>query len=380
MNYTKSKPFFSWIVLIGVLILSGCLQESKTQEEPGITVTVSPIPTPTATITPCEAPTLIFKNTAAPTPTSTNTPTPTNTPTITSMQTPTATEVPTETPTPSPSPTMSILEKIVDFEQSVENLQKILSSDTILLVNMTRHDVLYSYNASEIIYPASITKLMTAYLALEYGDLDDTVTFSTKAVTRVIPDAMMCGFRAGDQIKLKDLLTCMLLYSGNDTAVAVAEHISGSEEEFVKLMNETAKELGMKDTVFYNPHGLPNDAHVTSAYNIYLIMEKLFCSDEFLDIISLSSYTAPYRSKNGAEKELTVSSTNFFLHGQYDVPEGIQMIGGKTGTTNKAGYCLCVYVKDEAGECYIAEVFGADTRPDLYSDMIVLLQEISDLY
>lgn len=376
MNFTKSKHIFRWIVCLSVVLFAGCMQENTGQAEPETMLTASPVPTPTAAITPCQGPTLIFKKTAAPLPTNTKVPTKTPTPTATNTPTPTATS----TPTPTPSPTLSVREKIDNFEQSAENLQKILTSDTILLVNMTQHDVLYSYNASEIIYPASITKLMTAYLALQYGNLDDTVTFSTNAVTRVIPDAMMCGFKAGDRITLRNLLICMLLYSGNDTAVAVAEHISGSEETFVQLMNATAAELGMKDTVFYNPHGLPNDAHVTSAYNIYLIMEKLFCSDEFLDIISLSSYTAPYQSKNGTEKELTVSSTNFFLQGKYEVPEGIEMIGGKTGTTNKAGYCLCVYVKDEAGNCYIAEVFGADSRPDLYSDMILLLQKISGLY
>ena len=169
-------------------------------------------------------------------------------------------------------------EQIDEFEESGGNLQKILTANAFLLVNMTQDDVLYSYNASEIIYPASITKLMTAYLALEYGNLDDLVTFSKTAVTRVIPDAMMCGFKAGDQIKLRDLLICMLLYSGNDTAVAVAEHISGSEEEFVRLMNETAAEIGMTDTRFYNSHGLPNDAHVTSAYNIYLILQIPFAA------------------------------------------------------------------------------------------------------
>ena len=291
---------------------------------------------------------------------------------------PTLTPTPTTTPTPSPTPTLTILEKIEEFEMEEGNLQKILTSDAFLLVNMTQDDVLYSYRASESLYPASITKLMTAYLALEYGNLDDIVTFSQTAVTPVIPSALMCGFRAGDQIVLRDLLICMLLCSGNDTAVAVAEHISGSEEEFVALMNQTAAELGMEDTVFCNAHGLPDDAHMTSAHNIYLIMEKLFRSDEFLDIISLSSYTAPYKSKYGTEKELYAVSTNFYLSGEYSTPEGVTMIGGKTGTTNKAGFCLCVYVKDEDGDCYIAEIFGSDTRADLYTDMTLLLRMISD--
>ena len=376
VNYIKSKFIPKCCVLVLLLSAIGCM--GRTAQETGNLYTPTPVltptPSPTCTLTPTPTPSPAF--TSTPTPTATTTPTETPTPTPTNTNTPT----PTATNTPTPSPTMTILEKMNEFEETEGNLQKILTANAFLLVNMTQDDVLYSYNTSEIIYPASITKLMTAYLALEYGNLDDTVVFSKTAVTRVIPDAMMCGFKAGDQIKLRDLLTCMLLYSGNDTAVAVAEHISGSEEEFVKLMNKTAAELGMNDTVFYNSHGLPNDAHVTSAYNIYLIMEKLFCSDEFLDIIRLRSYSAPYVNKNGVEKELKVSSSNLFFQGLYDVPEGIDMIGGKTGTTNKAGCCLCVYVQDEAGDCYIAEIFGADSKPDLYSEMITLLEVISDSY
>lgn len=376
MSYIKSKLLFVvfGIGLCMVIVCLGYWGASSSIDE----VLMTPLPTeaviltPTETICPTPTITIAPQETLTPTPTVTNTSTPT--PTVTNTPTPTS------TPTPTPSPTLTILEKIEEFEKEEGNLQKILTANAFLLVNTTKDDVLYSYNASEIIYPASITKLMTAYLALTQGNLEDEVTFSSNAVTPVIPSAMMCGFKAGDRIKLRDLLICMLLYSGNDTAVAVAEHISGSEEAFVQLMNETAAELGMTETVFHNSHGLPNDDHVTSAYNIYLIMQKLFCFDEFLDIIGLSSYTAPYQNKNGVQKELTVSSSNIFLHGTYQVPDGIQMIGGKTGTTKKAGYCLCVYVQDEAGECYIAEIFGADTRPDLYTDMIKLLEVISDSY
>ncbi len=298
----------------------------------------------------------------------------TPTPAVTLTSTPTPTSTPTSTPTPTPA----IREKIDNFENSAQNLQKILNSDAFLLVNTTQDVVLYSYRACEALYPASITKLMTAYLALVHGHLEDTVVFSRNAVTPVIPDAMMCGFQEGDAISLHDLLICMLLSSGNDTAVAIAEHISGTEADFVALMNQTALELGMTDTTFCNPHGLPNDAHITTAYDIYLIMEKLFNYDEFLEIVGLPSYTAPYTDKDGHAKKQNVSSTNLFLHGQYQLPEGIQMYGGKTGTTNKAGNCLVIYVSDDAGNCYIAEIFGADTRPELYSDMIQLLKKISD--
>jgi len=257
VNYIRNKSILlCCVLLLFVLLTGGCTAAQKpkeAEEQPEKTIQ------PTLALTPTAVPTLSPAPTSTPIPS----PTPTNTPTVTPTNTPSPT--PTVTNTPTPSPTMSILEKIDEFEGQGGNLQKILTADAFLLVNMTQDDVLYSYNASKVIYPASITKLMTAYLALEYGNLDDVVTFSQTAVTRVIPDAMMCGFKAGDQISLRDLLICMLLFSGNDTAVAVAEHISGSEERFVELMNETAEKLGMTETFYCNSHGLPDDAHVTSA-------------------------------------------------------------------------------------------------------------------
>ena len=291
---------------------------------------------------------------------------------------PTATPVPTATPTPTPTPVPSVFEQIEILENTYNSEQPEIGVKAALLVNVTEDKVLYSQNATEVIYPASITKLMTALVAFSSEqELTQTVEISKQAVTPVIPSAKMCGFKAGDRILLLDLLKCMLIYSGNDTSVAVAEHLAGSEANFVDLMNQKAAELNMNSTYFCNSHGLPDDNHVTSAYDIYLIMEKLFNFEEFLGIIESGSIEVDVL-RGDSLKNFHFISTNQFLTGAYPLPEGIKMLGGKTGTTNKAGCCLTLYVQDISGNCYIAEIFGAESYEDLYLSMIQLLEKISD--
>ena len=295
---------------------------------------------------------------------------------------PTATPLPTETPvptaTPTPTPVPSVFEQIEIFETAYNMEQEELEVKAALLVNVTEDKVLYSQNATEMIYPASITKLMTALVAFSSEhELTQTVEISKQAVTPVIPSAKMCGFKAGDRILLLDLLKCMLIYSGNDTSVAVAEHLAGSEANFVDLMNQKAAELNMNSTYFCNSHGLPDDNHVTSAYDIYLIMEKLFNFEEFLGIIESGSIEVDVL-RGDSLKTFHFISTNQYFTGAYTLPDGIKMLGGKTGTTNKAGCCLTLYVQDISGNCYIAEIFGAESYEDLYLSMIQLLEKISD--
>lgn len=296
---------------------------------------------------------------------------------------PTAIPLPTETPVPTatatPTPVPSVFEQIEIFETAYNMKQEELEVKAALLVNVTEDKVLYSQNATEVIYPASITKLMTALVAFSSEhELTQTVEISKQAVTPVIPSAKMCGFKAGDRILLLDLLKCMLIYSGNDTSVAVAEHLAGSEANFVDLMNQKAAELNMNSTYFCNSHGLPDDNHVTSAYDIYLIMEKLFNFEEFLGIIESGSIEVDVL-RGDSLKTFHFISTNQYFTGAYPLPDGIKMLGGKTGTTNKAGCCLTLYVQDASGNCYIAEIFGAESYEDLYLSMSQLLEKISDV-
>lgn len=363
------KNIFQWLIA-GMLFLAGCAVpvssdaelDPVTQvitEEPGnitAVVTETPLPTATPTVTP------------------TATPVPTMAPQETLTPTPTL------SPTPSPSPTpteVPVYDQILAWESEHEPDTEI-PVIAALLVNISENEVLYSDNATATIYPASITKLMTALVAFQQqDDFTETVSISSTAATAVIPSAKMCGFQAGDRILFSDLLGCMLIYSGNDTSVAVAEHISGSEAEFVALMNQTAEDLGLKSSYFCNSHGLPDDNHVTSAYDIYLIMQKLFNFDEFLGIIESGSIKVDIL-RGESPKTYSFVSTNKFFSGAYQIPEGLTMLGGKTGTTNKAGCCLSLYVRDEGGNCYIAEIFGAESYETLYPAMIQLLGHISE--
>lgn len=245
-----------------------------------------------------------------------------------------------------------------------------------LLMDVTGQQVVFADSAYEKLYPASITKLMTALLVLQHCDLNETVTVSYNASHIGVYGAKLCGLAEGDRLSMETLLTSLLIYSGNDAGIAIAEHIAGSEEAFAEMMNQEALRLGAVDTQFCNSHGLHDTNHYTTAYDMYLIMNELVQYPKFLSIISMDSYTAQYQDKNGTAVEKVFESTNQFFTGAAVVPEGVTILGGKTGTTNAAGSCLALYVKDDLGNYYIAEVFKADSSSSLYTQMRTLLEMI----
>ncbi len=251
-----------------------------------------------------------------------------------------------------------------------------LSASASLLVDMNQKNFLYADQIYDKLYPASLTKLMTALVALENGELTDTVTISHEASHISEPGAKLCGFKEGDTMTLEALLNCLLIYSGNDAGIAIAEYISSSVEAFVKKMNETAKEIGAVQTNFVNPHGLHDENHYTSAYDIYLIFHRLLQYDTFRSIIQNSSYKLSYSDVNGNPKEKTFTSTNQYFTGKKTPVEGLFIEGGKTGTTSKAGYCLILLCKDQAGNEYIAQILNAADNNELYSQMNHLLSYI----
>lgn len=223
----------------------------------------------------------------------------------------------------------------------------------------------YQKNIYEKMYPASTTKIMTAYLAITQGDLDDIVTVSENAVDQP-SDSSVCGLRAGDQIKLSDLLYGLMLRSGNDAAIAIAEHISGSVEDFATLMNETALSFGATNTHFVNPNGLHDDDHYTCVYDLYLIFSHAIEQEQFLNLIQTTSYTVYYTDANGNQTSQSWTNTNKYLNGEVTQPEGITVLGGKTGTTGAAGYCLVLLSENEKNEPVISIVLKADARSNLY--------------
>lgn len=234
-----------------------------------------------------------------------------------------------------------------------------------------------AYNIHKKIYPASTTKILTALVALENGNLSDTVTVADEADSgKFAADEQTCGIKAGDQLTLEDLLNGLLLYSGNDNAVAIADHIAGSTEKFAEMMNAEAKKLMATNSHFVNPSGLHDDNHYTTAYDLYLIFNECIKHDEFVKIINSSSYTAHITGADGTKRDVKWEPTNYYAKGEATPPDNVTIIGGKTGTTKGAGNCLILLTKDSSGNPYISIIMGAGSKPLLYQDMTSMLSKI----
>lgn len=240
--------------------------------------------------------------------------------------------------------------------------------------NLATNTVVYAKNIYEKLYPASTTKILTAYITLKYcEDLDVLVTVSDYAADQA-SDSSVCGLKAGDVMSLRDLLYGMMLRSGNDAAIAIAEHISGSEEAFAQLMNQEAAVLGATQSHFVNPNGLPDPEHYTSVYDLYLMFNAALKNELFLNIISTKSYDVSYTDAQGAAVEKNWENTNLYLSGHAKAPDGFTVIGGKTGTTGEAGYCLVLFSQNSQGQPIISIVLKADGKSNLYLLMNEMLK------
>lgn len=227
-----------------------------------------------------------------------------------------------------------------------------LTAEAAILIENRTGTVLYAKNPHEPRAPASTTKILTALLALEMGRLDDVATVSRKAASTPGSSARLY---TGQKIRLIDLLHGLLLSSGNDAAVAVAEHIAGSESAFVDLMNRRAAELGATNSRFQNPHGLDAPGHFSTAYDLALLSRLALVYPVFGEIVRKRTY----EYDQGAW-----SNTNQLLW-RFEEVEGI-----KTGTTSQAGYCL-VAAASRDGMQLISVVLGSDDR---WADSIRLLE------
>ncbi len=244
--------------------------------------------------------------------------------------------------------------------------------------NLAENAVVYQKNIYDRLYPASTTKILTAYIALKHAaDLDEAVTVSENAADQA-SDSSVCGLKAGDVIAMRDLLYGLMLRSGNDAAIAIAEHISGDVERFSELMNQEAARLGAVQSHFVNPHGLPDENHYTSVYDLYLIFRAALENEAFVEIIRTKSVDVSYLDAEGGTMAQTWENTNQYFAGNYRTPEGFEIIGGKTGTTGEAGYCLVLYSKNAAGEPIISIILKADGRSNLYLLMNEMLEGFAD--
>lgn len=245
------------------------------------------------------------------------------------------------------------------------------------LFDINHNNVIYAQNIHERLNPASLTKIMTALVAIKYGNTEDMITCSENVKINET-GATVCGLKAGDKLTLNQALHALLISSANDAAVAIAEHIGGSVEGFSDMMNKEALLIGATGSHFVNPHGLTENEHYVTAYDMYLIMNAAMQYDLFKEIIHMSEYSTIYYTANEEEKEMSFHSTNLFFKNDYSAPDKITVIGGKTGTTNAAGSCLILLTKDTGGNPYISVILRASQRDILYNEMIDLLEEINN--
>lgn len=226
-----------------------------------------------------------------------------------------------------------------------------------ILMDADTGAILYEKNAHETMYPASITKIMTGLLAVENCALDEPVTYSADVVNSIPYDASRYGLSAGETVTLKDSLYMLILCSANEVAVGLGEHISGSEEEFGKLMTQRAKEAGALNTSFVNASGLHDENHYTTAYDMAMITKAAFENPTYAKVLSSSSYTIS--STNLVSAENTVWHTHKMLvdtRAEYYK----YAVGGKTGYTDEAGRTLVTYASKD-GMNLICVVLFSDT-------------------
>ena len=226
-----------------------------------------------------------------------------------------------------------------------------LYAKSALLMDASNGRVLYEKNGYDILPMASTTKIMTCIYALENGNLDDIVTISSNAVNQ---PKVHLGMKKDQQYTLRDLLYALMLESYNDCAVAIAEHISGSVEQFCYEMSNKARDLGAYDTNFETPNGLDSDNHHTTAYDLALITKYAIQNEDFITITNTSSHTFQELTTGTSR---TVNIKDAFLT-QYSGAFGV-----KTGFTGKAGYCFVGAVKREE-KTFISVVLASGWPPN----------------
>ena len=212
-----------------------------------------------------------------------------------------------------------------------------ISSTAAIVMETSTNTVLYSKNADQPLYPASAVKIMTCLVALENSSLDEQVTMTATGVSGVTDGGANISSQLDEVFTMEQCLYAIMVASANDIALQVAEHVGGSVDAFVQIMNTRAQELGCTNTVFTNPTGLPDENQHITAHDMALIMEAAMANDTFRTIAATTSYTLPATNVSGGERVLTNNFTmiNSTSDGYYK-----PCIGGKEGYTEASGSTL----------------------------------------
>lgn len=280
--------------------------------------------------------------------------------------------LPAQAADPIPEPTLSPDANPYDKEHPELLEEEQLFAASAILIEANTGNVIFEKNADQVMYPASTTKILTALLAIMFGDLNETVTVSEEAVTFYEDNVSNIDLRAGEEMGMMDLLYGTLLESGNDAANAIAEAISGSISRFVDLMNDAVDVFGCTSTHFANPHGLHDDNHYTTVRDMAIITREAMKNDLFRQIVSTSSYTS---SRTNLMRARTWNTTNqLMIPGPDDKPNKYYYpyaIGVKTGNHSRAGYCFVGAAEKDGVE--LISVLFFTSRAGRWTDTIKLM-------
>lgn len=242
-----------------------------------------------------------------------------------------------------------------------------VASEAAIVMEASTGAILYAKNIHAKHYPASITKILTTLVAIENSNLSDVVTFSKNAVYDVDLQSSRLGVDVGEKLTMEQSLYAVMLQSANEVAYGVAEHVSGSVPAFTALMNKTAKSLGCVDSNFDNPHGLPDENHYSSAYDMALISRAAINNEAFRKITGTRTYAIP---------PTNVHTETTYLANHHKMIKGVipydGIIGGKTGYTSKARYTLVTFA-ERNGMTLISVIMCCDSIPNEYGDTKALL-------
>lgn len=245
-------------------------------------------------------------------------------------------------------------------------------SESAVLIDAGSGTILAQKNADKKMYPASLTKIMTAILALELGELTDVITVDDDTPFEI--DGSHIALEPGEILTLKDLLHALMLPSANDAASVIAKHYGGSLENFVKMMNQKAKELGAYSTNFTNPHGLHDANHYSTAADLALITKYAMENDAFRKIVSTTKYEIQTTNKKDEPRYFTslnkllynTSYNQIYVDGEYISPYYEYANGAKTGYTPEAGNCLVATAKKDGTELIAVTMKGISL--EMYQD------------
>lgn len=238
-----------------------------------------------------------------------------------------------------------------------------IKAKAAMLIELNSNTLVYEYQKDLPLYPASLTKIMTCMLAIEYGKASDVVTVSHAALQGLSEYGSTAGLIEGEKLTLDELLYCVMVSSANEACNVVAEYISGDIDSFVDLMNETAQSLGMTSTHFANTHGLHDENHYTTAYDLSILARWAWQSEQFRKYATVTTHVVPATDKSG---ERTLKSTNLLTDPDsdyyYDRASGL-----KTGFTTPAGGCLISTAASDNLE-FLSIVCGCATQSETTGD------------